>query len=264
MKNTLLLITTVAALAASAFAHERITIGPKGGRVIYLDSPTVPNVEFAVNKDGRAEVALLDKDRKPIALTGQNIIVTAGPRASAKKLTVEKQGDTFLTEPLPAGAPYTTVIQIKETPAAKALTARVEYDPTPAKSGKPAYLDDSVNESSGPDIQVPDSLEGIFGLINQHHGELNQNFTQKKYEALDEVTQAFPVLLKALPAKAGNKQAVVQTQVDGLVKNLTAIAQANAARALPSARADLESFQTGLVTLKKNFPDKVANAAPPE
>ena len=137
MKTKLVIITAVAAFAASAFAHERITIGPKGGRVIYLDSTTIPNVEFVVNKDGRAEIALLDKDRKPIALAEQTVTVTGGSRASTKKLKVEKQGDVFLTEPVPAGAPYTVVMQIKEKPDAKALTARVNYNPTPAKSGKP-------------------------------------------------------------------------------------------------------------------------------
>src|SRR5688572_1935417 len=149
-----ILITSIAALvlATSAFAHERITIGPKGGRVVYLDSTTVPNVEFVVNKEERGEITLLDKERKPIALADHAITVTAGPRASAKKLPVEKAGDGFLTEKVPAGAPYTVVIQVKENAKAKPLIARVNYDPKPAASGKPTYLDDSVNEGSGPSI----------------------------------------------------------------------------------------------------------------
>jgi hypothetical protein len=260
MKNKLVTLAAVAAFAASAFAHERITLGPKGGRVIFLDSTTIPNVEFVVNKDGRAEIALLDKDRKPIALAEQSVTVTGGPRASTTKLKVEKQGDIFVTDPVPAGAPYTVVMQIKEKPDAKALTARVNYNPTPAKSGKPDYLDDSVNEGSGPSVKVPEKLDGHWAEINGHHGELKDNFKEKKYEALDEVTQAFTVLLKALPAKSGDKQAAVAAQVDALVKDVDAIAQANAARELSDAAKSLEAVNTGLAALKKNYPDKTANA----
>jgi hypothetical protein len=260
MNKKLVILGLIAAYATSAFAHERITIGPKGGRVIYLDSTSIPNVEFLVNKEGRAEIALLDKERKPIALTEQNLVVTAGARTSAKKLKVEKQGDLFLTEPVPDGAPYTVVMQIKEKPAAKMITARVNYNPAPAKSGKPDYLDDSVNEGSGPSIKPPESIDGLFGEINQHHAELKGNFADKKYEALDEVTQAFTVLLKALPTKSGDKAAAVQPQVEGLVKDLATIAEANAARTLSSAKANLESFNAGLAAVKKNYPDKVANA----
>lgn len=253
-------LIATAVLCASAFAHERITIGPKGGRVIYVDSTTTPNVEFVVNKDGRAEISLLDKDRKPIAPAAHSLTVTAGPRASAKKLAVEKQGEMFLTEPVPAGAPYTVVIQLKEGSEAKPLTLRVNYNPAPAKSGKPVYLDDSVNEGSGPSVKVPDSLAGLFAELNQHHGELKDNFREKRYEALDEVTQAFAVLLKALPARSGEKADAVQPQVDALLKDLAAVAGANAARTLDAAAASLESLNAGLAALKKAYPAKVADA----
>jgi hypothetical protein len=260
MKKAALTTLVAALLCASAFAHERITIGPKGGRVIYVDSTTTPNVEFLVNKDERAEITLLDKARKPIVLSEQSIIVTAGPRASTKKLTIEKQGETFLTEKIPAGAPYTVIIQLKEKPDAKALTLRVNYNPTLAKSGKPDYLDDSVNAGSGPSIKPPEALDGLFAEINQHHGELKENFKEKKYEALDEVTQAFTVLLKALPAKSGDKAAAAQPQVDALVADLAAIADANAGRALNVATKNLETFNASLATLKRNYPEKTANA----
>ena len=259
MKTTLLTFA-VATLTGTALAHERITIGPKGGRVIYVDSTTTPNVEFLVDPEGRAHIALLDKRREPISLGEQTISVTAGPRASAKKLTAEKQGDTFVTEKLPGGAPYTVIIQLKEGAAAKPQTLRLNYDPTPAKSGKPQYLDDSVNDGSGPSIKPPDLLDGLFAEINQHHGELKENFKGKKYEALDEVTQAFTVLLNALPGKSGTKAAAVQPQVEALVKDLAAIAEANAERKLTAAAKNLDSFNTGMAAFKKNYPDKIANA----
>jgi hypothetical protein len=261
MIDRIILTLAVAFFGVEGFAHERITIGPGGGRVIYLDSTTIPNVEFAVNRENRAQVTLLDKARKPITPTEQDLTVTAGPRASAKKLTVQKKGNSFVSkEPVPEGAPYTVIIQIKERPDAKSLTARVNFDPKPAAGGKPAYLDDSVNEGSGPSIKPPETLDGLFAEINQHHGELKENVSEKKYEALDEVTQAFTVLLKALPAKSGDKAAAVQPQVDALLKDLAAIHEANAARTLKDAAKNLESFNSGLAALKKNYPEKTANA----
>lgn len=260
MKTTALATIAAAILCATSLSHERITLGPKGGRVIYVDSTTTPNVEFLVNQDGRAEITLLDKERKPIALTGQSVTVTAGPRAEAKKLTIEKQGDTFLTEKVPTGAPYTVILQLKEKPDTKAMTLRLNYDATPAKSGKPEYRDDSVNEDSGPNLKLPESLDGLFAEINQHHGELQDAFKEKKYEALDEVTQAFTVLLKALPPKSGDKAAAVQPQVDALLADLTAIADANAGRTLSTAAKNLETFNANFTALKKNYPDKTANA----
>jgi hypothetical protein len=118
-------------VTGAALAHERITLGPSGGRVIYLDSPAIPHVEVIVNSDNRASITLLDADRKPMTPGEHVITVTAGQRSSAKKLQLEKQGDKFISEPVPDGAPYTMVIQIKGTGGAKALTARLNYDPAP-------------------------------------------------------------------------------------------------------------------------------------
>jgi hypothetical protein len=255
-------LTTVVALltCTAALAHERITIGPRGGRVVYLDSTEIPSVEFFVDKEQRGRITLLDKERKPMAPAERSVVVTAGPRAGAKKLKIEPEADGYVTEALPAGAPYTVVIQIKERPGAKGLTARVNYDPTPARSGKPVYIDDSVNEGSGPRLKVPETLDRLFAEINQHHGELKDGFKEKKYEALDEVTQAFTVLLKALPGKSGDKASAVQPQVDTLVADLDAIADANARRTLTDAAKSLDHFDSALISLKKQYPEKTANA----
>jgi hypothetical protein len=260
MKTTALATVAAALLCVTAAAHERITLGPKGGRVIFLDSTNIPNVEFLVNKEKRAEITLLDKARKPITPAEQNVTVTAGARESAKKLRVEKQGDGYITEAIPDGAPYVVVIQIKEKPSAKSLTARVNYNPTPAKSGKPEYIDDSVNDGSGPSIKPPETLDGLFAEINQHHGELKEGFAEKKYEALDEVTQAFTVLLKALPGKSADKANEVQPMVEALVSLLASIADANAGRTLNVATKDIQTFNANLDTLKKKYPEKTANS----
>ena len=89
---------------------------------------------------------------------------------------------------------------------------------------------------------------------------MKENFAGKKYEALDEVTKAFTVLLKALPAKSADKSTAVQPQVDALVAALAAIADSNAGRTLPDAAKNLDAFNTGIAALKKNFPEKTANA----
>jgi hypothetical protein len=258
--KTIALATAAAVLCASGVAHERITLGPKGGRVVYLDSKTIPNLEFLVNEEQRAEITLLDKARKPIAAAEQNVTVTARAPDAAKTLKVEKQGDGYITEPVPDGAPYLVIIQIKEKPNAKGLTAGVDYDPTPTKAGKPEYLDDSANDRSGSSIQPPETLDSLFAEINRHHDELKKGMAGKNYEALDEVTQALTVLLKAVPGKSGEKGSGVDPLVEALAALLGSISDANAARNLNAAAKELQIFNANLDTLKKKFPDETANA----
>lgn len=250
----------IIAISAAALAHEAITIGPNGGRVIYVDSTTTPNVELFVNKDGRAEISLLDKDRKPIALDQQTLNITAGPRSDAKRLTVEKQGAKFVTDKIPDGAPYTIVMQIRESASAKSITLRLNYDPKPAESGKPAYLDDSVNAHSGENIEVPGTAIGIWAELNQHQKELIDGVAEKKYEAIDEVTRAYPKLAKGLPAQSGDKKDAAQTLVDTLAKHLAAVREASAARKLADAAPAMKEIEAALADLKKLYPADVANA----
>ena len=260
MKTNIALLSLALTLTSLSHGHEAVTIGPNGGRVLYVDSSTTPNVEVIVNKEGRAEISLLDKDRKPITLTTQTLSVTAGPRTEAKKLTAEPQGTKFLTDKVPDGAPYTIVMQLKESADAKSILLRLNYDIAPADSGKPMYLDDSVNAASGDNIQVPATAAGIWAELNQHQGELVDGIAEKKYEAIDEVTRAYPKLAKGLPAQSGDKQAAAQTLVDTLVKHLAAVREASATRKLDEAKPGMEGISTTLTELKKLYPAEVANA----
>lgn len=230
--------------------------------MICVDSPANPNIEFKVNADGRAEVSLLDKDRKLIPLQNQVLTLTAGPRESAKRVALSREGDLLISDKLPAGSPYTVVLQLKEAPATKALTLRLLYDPTPARSGKPGYLDDSVNAGSGPNIKIPESLEGLFAEVNQHHQELQENFKERKYEALDEVLQAFTALLQELKARSSqsNSPTTVEATVSSLLKSLAAITASNDARTLAPAGGDIEAVKLGIGRLKQAYPANVANA----
>ena len=258
MKKTIVTLS-LTAIALVATAHEAVTIGPNGGRVVYLDSTAVPNAEFLVNAEGRAEIYLLDKDRKPLALDKITLEVTAGPRGGAKKLEGEAQGTKYVTSALPDGAPYFIVAQIKAGADAKALTARINYDPKPVESGKPAYLDDSVNAHSGDNIAVPDTAAGIWAEMNQHQMELVENVAEKKYEAIDEVTRAYPILAKGLAAKSGDL-AAAPALIETLVKHLAAVREASAARTLDAAKDGMEGIGATLVDLKKLYPADVANA----
>lgn len=258
MKKSILALNLL--LAGFGFAHEAVTIGPNGGRVLYVDSTTTPNVEVIVKKEGRAEVSLLDKDRQPIKLAEQSLSITAGPRAEAKKLTIEKQGTKFLTDKVPDGAPYTMVLQLKEAQDAKAITLRLNYDITPAESGKPMYLDDSVNASSGDNIKVPATAAGIWAELNQHQGELVEGVAEKKYEAIDEVTRAYSKLAHGLPAQSGDKQAAAEPLVETLTKHLETVREASATRNLDQAKPGMEGIAATLTELKKLYPVEVANA----
>ncbi len=252
-------ILVLSAVALVATAHEAVTIGPNGGRVVYLDSTAVPNVEFIVNAEGKAEIYLLDKDRKPLALDAITVEVTAGPRGGAKKLVGEAQGTKYVTATLPDGAPYYIVAQIKPDDRARALTARLNYDPKPAESGKPAYLDDSDNAHSGDNIAVPDTAAGIWAELNHHQMELVENVAGKRYEAIDEVTRAYPVLAKGLAAKSGDLPAA-SGLIDALVKHLAAVGDASAARTLDAAKAGMSGIESTLKQLKALYPQEVANA----
>lgn len=261
MKTSITALLILATIAAVSLAHESITFGPNGGKLFALDSPATPNAEVLV-KEGQFIVGLFDKSKKPIALETQALTITAGERSAPKKLAVTKAANSF-TAPLPAGDDYWAIFQLKETPSKKPLTFRVHYQTKACpECQKPEWLCECGMKKSGANISVPEALDGLFAEINQHQGELNEHFKEKKYEPLDEVTKAFPVLLKALPAKSADKSSAAQPQVDALIADLAAIADANASRALSAAAKNLESFNAGIAALKKNYPEKTANARP--
>lgn len=257
--NKAILALALTATALVATAHESVTIGPHGGRVVYLDSTEVPNVELFVNAEGRAEIFLLDKDRQPLALEKLSVDVTAGSRSNAKKLETEKQGTKVVTSAVPDGAPFYIVAQIKTGMLAKPLTARVFYDPKSAESGKPAYLDDSVNSQSGENIALPDTAAGIWAELNQHQIELVEGVAEKKYEAIDEVTRAYPILVKGVAAQAGD-QAAAAALAETLVKHLASVREASAARTLKASKPGMEGIAAALAELKKLYPSGVADA----
>lgn len=260
MKSQLTALFTLALGLLTATAHERITVGPGDGRLAYLDSTTTPSAEFNV-KAGKIHLTLLDKDLKPIALAEQALTITAGERASAKKLAVTKEGNDF-TAPLPKGEDYWCIFQIKEKKDAKAITFRIHYMAEICAECKLAeWRCTCGNKGSGKQVEVPADLKGLWAEINGHHDELKEALKDRDFAAIDEATDAFPLLIAALPGKSGDKAAAAaKPLVDAAVKDLAAIHAAGSARAPETAKSSVEAVDKALASLKKLYPADVADA----
>jgi len=96
--------------------------GPTGGKLI---TEVEPHVEFFVNKENKVEIRFIDDDMKVVAPGEQVISVILGDRSSPTKLTFTKDGDKLISDKaIPEGENLPTVVQIKTTPDAKAVTEK--------------------------------------------------------------------------------------------------------------------------------------------
>jgi len=128
MKTMLRLIGAAAlALAAAQLAFaDKVVAGPKGGRLL----EAVPaRAEFFVNADQKVEIHFYDDALAPVAPTAQVVAVTAEAPAGRTVLALEKTATGFAsTEPLPAGAPYRVVVQVRAAPGEKPQNFRVDLN----------------------------------------------------------------------------------------------------------------------------------------
>ena len=69
--------------------------------------------------------------------------------------------------------------------------------------------------------KIPDTVEGIFKGIHEHHGELAEVVKNKKLADVHHHAFAIRDLANALPAKAAADK---KTQVEGTVKNIAKLA----------------------------------------
>ena len=125
--KTLLLAAAVLAGLASLCAAEKITGGPKGGRLL----ETQPHkAEFFVTKDRRAEIIFYDAALKPVAPAAQVVAITAEPKSGRTKVDLEKTATGFISKTaLPAsGEPYRVVVQVREKPDASPKNFRVDLN----------------------------------------------------------------------------------------------------------------------------------------
>lgn len=124
MKNKL--TTIILALTAGfALAHEGIELGPNKGRILEFSADETMHGEVT-EKDGKLHIALLDKDMKPVKAEAQSLTATAGTRQAPVKMEVAKD-ETGFTVPAAKEGEW-IILQYKDTPDSKTITARLHYD----------------------------------------------------------------------------------------------------------------------------------------
>lgn len=129
------LITLLSLFTAVAFAHEGVELGPNKGRILEFSKDETMHGEVIVKGD-KFHIALLDKDMKAVALAEQTLTATTGDRDNPVKLTVEKDAKGFVVPLVKAGE--WLILQYKNTPKSKAVTARLEYNTSECEACKKA------------------------------------------------------------------------------------------------------------------------------
>lgn len=139
MKKLLKLVLVLVVAMAPAVAGERIKAGPRKGRVLEL---VAKNAEFFVEKDRTVSIAFYDSAMKAQTPTTESVAATAEAPSGKTKLEFEKKGDLLVSKtPLPAGEPYTVVVQVKGAADAKAKNFRIPLNMTICKGcSNPEYV----------------------------------------------------------------------------------------------------------------------------
>ena len=122
MKTKLILLSLIASLS---FAHEGVELGPNKGRILEFSKNETMHGEVTVKGD-QFHIALLDKDMKAVPMAEQTLTAITGDRDKPVKLVVEKDTKGFVVPVVKAGE--WLILQYKDTPKAKAVTARLEYN----------------------------------------------------------------------------------------------------------------------------------------
>jgi hypothetical protein len=125
MKSKLLTILALLTLGGFASAHEGVEIGPNGGRILEFSKDETMHGEVTL-KDGAFFIGLLDKDMKPVPLSQQSLSAVTGDRSRPQKLEVTKGATGFIVPVVKAGD--WLILQYKDSPGAKSITARMEYN----------------------------------------------------------------------------------------------------------------------------------------
>lgn len=100
--------------------------GPNGGKLL---ENTAPRAEFLIGKEKHVTVTFYDAQLKPVAATGQVVVITAEPKSGKVSLTMEAKDGAFVSkEPLPAGDDYNIVVQVKTTAEASPQNFRIVFD----------------------------------------------------------------------------------------------------------------------------------------
>jgi hypothetical protein len=130
MNNLLKATLALLAITSTTFAekghdHDKPIPGPKGGRILEVESG---HAEFFVQSDNKVSITFYDSEMKPAAPGEQVVKVIAEAPSGKATLDFEKAGDAFVSSSaLPEGDGYRIVVQIKSTGEAKAQNFRVDY-----------------------------------------------------------------------------------------------------------------------------------------
>ncbi|MBX7209326.1 MAG: hypothetical protein K1X78_13495 [Verrucomicrobiaceae bacterium] len=123
--KTKLATLIVTFITAAAFGHGGVELGPNGGRILEFSKNESMHGEVTVKGD-KFHIAVLDKDMKQVAMKEQTLTATSGDRDKPVKLEVTKDDKGFLVPLVKVGE--WLIVQFKETPKSKAITARLEFN----------------------------------------------------------------------------------------------------------------------------------------
>jgi hypothetical protein len=132
MKTKLILLTLITTFT---FAHEGVELGPNKGRILEFSKNETMHGEVIVKGD-KFHIALFDKDMKAVAMAEQTLTATTGDRDKPVKLVVEKDAKGFVVPVVKAGE--WLILQYKNSPDTKAITARLEYNTSECEACKKA------------------------------------------------------------------------------------------------------------------------------
>lgn len=120
-----IILLTSATQAEEGHDHDKVIPGPKGGKVVEVDSG---HAEFLILPDKKVSVTFYDQEMKPTSPGEQVIAVVAEAPAGKAKLEFEKTTEAFVsTAALPDGDGYRLVLQVRSKPDGKMQNFRIDY-----------------------------------------------------------------------------------------------------------------------------------------
>ena len=126
MNTKTLLFLAAAVFSVATLRAEKTVGGPAGGRLLETEPA---RAEFVVTAERKAEIRFYDAALKPTVPATQVVTITAEPAAGRVKLELEKTEFGFVSkEPLPGGALYRVVIQVRATAEAKPQNFRIDLN----------------------------------------------------------------------------------------------------------------------------------------
>jgi hypothetical protein len=137
MKKNLIALLWMALSTCSVLAHGGVELGPNKGRILELSKNETMHGEVVLKGD-KFHITLLDKDMKPVAIGDQSLQALTGDRKNPTKLTVEKEGNAFVVPVIKSGS--WLIVQYKDAPKAKTITARFEYNTDICECDKQEWL----------------------------------------------------------------------------------------------------------------------------